>query len=206
MQVTVIDYGAGNLRSVANALYLAGAEPEVAATPEALSGAERIVLPGVGAAGHAMARLRASGMADALDAARTKGTPILGICLGLQLMAQRLDEFGSHAGLGWIPGRVGPIEEAVTTPCRVPHTGWSAIAMTSRADGLIGNGPKDRTVYFCHSNCLTTDDAIVAATVDLGSPVTAAIRHENLFAVQFHPEKSQQAGARLLQAFLDWTP
>ena len=137
MQVTVIDYGAGNLRSVANALYLAGAEPEVAATPEAVSGAGRIVLPGVGAAGHAIARLRASGMADALDAARTKGTPILGICLGLQLMAERLDEFGSHAGLGWIPGRVGPIEEAVTVSCRVPHTGWSAIATTERAEGLI---------------------------------------------------------------------
>ena len=204
--VAIVDYGAGNLRSVANALYLAGAEPEVAATPETLAGAERIVLPGVGAAGHAIARLRASGMADALDAARARGTPILGICLGLQMMAQRLDEFGSHAGLGWIPGRVGPIEEAVTVPCRVPHTGWSAIETTPRAEGLIGNGAKDRTVYFCHSNCLTTDAAIVAATVDLGTPVTAAIRHENLLAVQFHPEKSQQAGARLLQAFLDWTP
>lgn len=206
MQVTVIDYGAGNLASVANALYLAGADPQVAATPEALAGAARIVLPGVGAAGHAIARLRASGMADALEDARRAGTPILGICLGLQLMAQRLEEFGSHEGLGWIPGSVGPIEKAVASPCRVPHTGWSAIATTDRASGMIGNGNKDRTVYFCHSNCLTTDPAIVAATVDLGAPVTAAIRHENLFAVQFHPEKSQQAGARLLQAFLDWTP
>ena len=206
MQVTVIDYGAGNLASVANALYLAGADPQVAATPEALAGAERIVLPGVGAAGHAIARLRASGMDDALDDARRAGTPILGICLGLQLMAQRLEEFGSHEGLGWIPGSVGPIEKAVAAPCRVPHTGWSAIVTTAQASGMIGNGSKDRTVYFCHSNCLTTDPAIIAATVDLGAPVTAAIRHENLFAVQFHPDKSQQAGARLLQAFLDWTP
>lgn len=206
MQVTVIDYGAGNLRSVANALYLAGAEPEVAATPEQLAGAERIVLPGVGAAGHAIARLRASGMAQALEESRAKGIPILGICLGLQLMAQHLDEFGSHEGLGWIPGRVGPIEEAVALPCRVPHTGWSAIAPTDKAGGMIGTGSKDKVVYFCHSNCLTTDETIVAATVDLGTPVTAAIRHENLFAVQFHPEKSQQAGDRLLRAFLDWTP
>jgi len=206
MQVTVIDYGAGNLASVANALYLAGAEPEVAATPEQLAGAQRIVLPGVGAAGHAIARLRAAGMAEALDDARKRGTPILGICLGLQLMAQRIEEYGSHEGLGWISGHVGPIEDAVTVPCRVPHTGWSAVAPTERASGMIGTGNKDRFVYFCHSNCLTTDAAIVAATVDLGTPITAAIRHENLFAVQFHPEKSQQAGARLLQAFLEWTP
>lgn len=206
MNVAIVDYGAGNLRSVANALWLAGAEPAIETSPEAVAAAERIVLPGVGAAGHALAALRSTGLADALDEARRRGAPVLGICLGLQLMAERLDEFGRHEGLGWIPGRVGPLEEVAPGACRVPHTGWSAIEPMAAAEGFVGRGPKDRTVYFCHSNVLTTEPGVVAATVDVGVPVTAAVRDENLFAVQFHPEKSQQAGARLLQAFLAWRP
>ena len=123
MNITIVDYGAGNLRSVANAFYLAGADPVMASDPDDVANAERLVLPGVGAAGPALSALRGTGMVDALDLARSKGTPIMGICLGMQMMARRLDEFGSHEGLGWIPGHAGPIEDNARLPCRVPHTG-----------------------------------------------------------------------------------
>lgn len=206
MNVTIVDYGAGNLRSVANAFYLAGADPVLASNPDEVAGSERIVLPGVGAAGPAMLALRQSGMAEALNIARMRGTPIMGICLGMQMMAERLEEYGSHTGLGWIPGHAGPIEDNTNLPCRVPHTGWSEISTTPAADGLIGRGARDRFVYFCHSNCLITDEEVVAATVECGGPIVAAICHETLFAVQFHPEKSQLCGERVLQGFLDWKP
>jgi len=206
VSLTIVDYGAGNLRSVANAFYLAGAEPEVADDPDAVASAERIVLPGVGAAGPALEAIRRSGMAEALDTARKRGAPIMGICLGMQVMAETLDEYGTHKGLGWIPGRVGPLEDRATAPCRAPHTGWAEIEATDAAGGLIGAGRRDRFVYFCHSNCLVTDESVVAAKAEHGGALVAAIRHENLFAVQFHPEKSQLGGERILQAFLDWTP
>ncbi|MBT7611800.1 MAG: imidazole glycerol phosphate synthase subunit HisH, partial [Rhodospirillaceae bacterium] len=120
MSVTIVDYGAGNLRSVANAFYLAGADPVLASDPDEVADAERVVLPGVGAAGPALVALRETGMAEALDLARDKGAPIMGICLGMQMMAERLDEFGSHDGLGWIPGHAGPIEDNTSLPCRGP--------------------------------------------------------------------------------------
>lgn len=206
MNVSIVNSGAGNLLSVANALYLAGADPQVISDADAIAASDRIVLPGVGAAGPVLASLRQSGMAEALDEARGRGVPIFGICLGMQVMAESLNEYGDHTGLGWIPGAVGPIEDRADAACRVPHTGWAEIEPTSVAGGLIGDAKRDRFVYFCHSNCLTTDDEVVAATVDCGGPMVAAIRHENLFAVQFHPEKSHLGGERLLQAFLEWSP
>lgn len=206
MDVSIVNCGAGNLLSVANAFYLAGADPKVISGADAVAVADRIVLPGVGAAGPVLAMMRRSGIAEALNEARLKGTPILGICLGMQVMAESLAEYGDHTGLGWIPGTVGPIEDRAGSPCRVPHTGWAEIAPTAVARSLIGNGKRDKFAYFCHSNCLTTDDEMIAATVDCGGPMVAAICRDNLFAVQFHPEKSQLGGERLLQAFLDWSP
>jgi len=207
MTVTVVDYGAGNIRSVLNALAYTGADAVASAIPESVANSERIVLPGVGAAGSALEVLRNRGLSEALDTARARGTPILGICLGMQLLADELDEFGIHPGLGWIGGRVGPISEHVGTDVRIPHIGWARIdPVDGEAASFFGRNEKSNHFYFCHTNCLQTSSPVVAATVDLTTPVVAAVLKENVFAVQFHPEKSQMNGIRLIEAFLDWTP
>lgn len=207
MQIGVVDYGAGNLRSVCRALWLTGVEPELITRPEQVAAADRIVLPGVGAAGSALRQLRQLGMEEALGDARRRSKPILGICLGMQLLADKIEEFGSHSGFGWLPGEVRPIGQIASMPCRVPHMGWSVIEPGSAATAdLFGTEPRDRQFYFCHSNCLTTDPNTVAATARHGAELVAAIRFETIFAVQFHPEKSQQAGLRLLERFCSWSP
>jgi glutamine amidotransferase len=207
MTITVVDYGAGNIRSVLNAIAYTGEDALASADPEILANAERIILPGVGAAGSALGVLRDRGLADALDLARKRGTPILGICLGLQMLAEELDEFGTHKGLGWIDGRVGPIADQVGPDVRVPHIGWARIdQVDGPAAAFFGRNEKSNYFYFCHSNCLTTIPSLVAATVDLTTPIVAAVQKENVLAVQFHPEKSQINGIRFLEAFLDWQP
>lgn len=207
MTVTIVDYGAGNIRSVRNALEYAGAQVSESADPDVIGAADRIVLPGVGAAGSALNVLRQKGLADALDTARRRGTPVLGICLGLQMLAEELDEFGTHQGLGWIAGRVAPIAESAGDTVRLPHIGWARIEPgAGSAAAFFGKNDKSNYFYFCHSNCLTTPAPVVAATVDLNGPVVAAVQQENILAVQFHPEKSQINGIRLIEAFLDWTP
>jgi glutamine amidotransferase len=204
MNVTIVDYGAGNLGSVHQAFWTAGAEPEATADPEKIANAERVVLPGVGAAGTALEQIRARGLDSALNAARAKGTPILGICLGLQLMAEEIEEYGVHRGLGWMKGKVSRIPEVSNV--QVPHMGWAKIETTGRAGDLIGASDKDRHFYFCHSNRLHADNGVAAATVRHGETFTVAVRFGNVFAVQFHPEKSQLAGQKLIKRFLAWSP
>ena len=205
-RVRIVDYGAGNLASVKRAVWRAGGEAEIATTPEALAEADRIILPGVGAAGAAVARLRGHGWCEALEEqVRRRGKPMLGICLGLQLLAQRLHEFGEHAGLGWIPGDVVALPLAADT--RVPHMGWNTVTVAPEAKALFGSPSPAPVYYFCHSFALTgvPDDLVVARTQH-GVDVVAAIRSDSVFATQFHPEKSQVEGERLLGAFLAWNP
>jgi len=204
MNVTIVDYGAGNLGSVHQAFWTAGAEPETTSDPDKIANAERIVLPGVGAAGAALEQIRARGLDQAMDAARNNGTPILGICLGLQMMAEEIDEYGIHRGLGWMKGKVSRIPE--TASVHVPHMGWTKIETTERAGSLIGASDRDRHFYFCHSNRLHLDEGVAAATVNHGETFTVAVRFGNVFAVQFHPEKSQLAGQKLIKQFLAWSP
>ncbi len=128
MQVAIVDYGAGNIESVRNALLTAGAKPIIARDPDAVMAADRLVLPGVGAAGHAARRLMQTGLSDALvEVVRRQGRPMLGICLGMELLAERLLEFGEHGGLAWLPGDVVHLRDAGVTAARVPHMGWSTI-------------------------------------------------------------------------------
>ncbi|OQW47835.1 MAG: imidazole glycerol phosphate synthase subunit HisH [Proteobacteria bacterium SG_bin6] len=199
--VALIDYGAGNLHSVHNALKAAGAsDVRVTADAEEVARAERIVLPGVGAFGACASALRAvPGMIEALsDRVIGGGVPFLGICVGMQLMATRGLEFGEHPGLGWIAGDVALMAPA-DPAAKVPHMGWNDV-VPAGAHPLIEPGE----AYFLHSYAFTGDD--VLATSAHGGPVVAAIGHDNLLGVQFHPEKSQRYGLALLERFLAWRP
>ncbi len=199
--VALIDYGAGNLHSVANALKAAGASTvEITANAAVVAVADRIVLPGVGAFGACAAALRAlPGMTEALTVRVIGGgVPFLGICVGMQLMATRGLEFGTHPGLDWISGEV-----AAMTPedpdARIPHMGWNDVAPTV-AHPLIEPGE----AYFLHSYAFSGRDVI--ATTGHGGSVVAAIGRANMLGVQFHPEKSQRYGLALLERFLRWRP
>uniref|UniRef100_UPI0035CC8168 imidazole glycerol phosphate synthase subunit HisH n=1 Tax=uncultured Sphingomonas sp. TaxID=158754 RepID=UPI0035CC8168 len=201
MTLALIDYGAGNLHSVANALKAAGAtDLRVTADPAEVTKADRIVLPGVGAFGACAAALRAvPGMVEALERrVRQEGAPFLGICVGMQLMADVGEEHGTHAGLGWIPGTVRHLAPTDAT-AKVPHMGWNDVVPTS-AHPLIVPGE----AYFLHSYAF--DGADTLATTDHAGPVAAAIGRDNLLGVQFHPEKSQRYGLALLERFLAWKP
>ena len=205
--IALVDYGAGNLHSVHNALKAAGAKGvKVTADPAVVRAADRIVLPGVGAFGACAAGLRAiPGLIDAMaERVRGGGVPFLGICVGMQLLATRGLEYGVTEGLGWVPGEVRLIER--TDPAiKVPHMGWNDVVPTRHRDGaeLIAAGE----AYFLHSYHFQPDDgAHVAAMTDHGGGLVAAVAHDNLLGVQFHPEKSQGYGLELLARFLDWNP
>ncbi|SFP89479.1 imidazole glycerol phosphate synthase subunit HisH [Sphingomonas rubra] len=200
MTLALIDYGAGNLHSVANALAAAGCDDlAITADPRAVARADRIVLPGVGAFGACAAALCAiPGMIEAMEARVLKqGAPFLGVCVGMQLMAEAGDERGTHAGLGWIPGRVSHLTP--TPAAKVPHMGWNDVVPTI-SHPLIVPGE----AYFLHSYAFA--GAHVLATTDHAGPVTAAIGRDNMLGVQFHPEKSQSYGLALLRRFLAWKP
>ncbi len=202
MTVALIDYGAGNLRSVANALAAVGCEATVTDDPEAVRSAERIVLPGVGAFAAAMTALRArDGLVEALDeAVRGQATPFLGVCVGMQLMAAHGEEHGRTAGLGWVPGTVAPLAPAAGA--RVPHMGWNDVIPTAGGAPLIERGE----AYFLHGYAYDRDGLEVVAVTDHGGPVVAAIACGSAIGVQFHPEKSGAYGLAFLGRFLDWRP
>ena len=199
--LALIDIQSGNLASVENALRAARAEDiAVTADPEVVARADRIVLPGVGAFGACAANLRAvDGMEEALaDAALARARPFLGICVGMQLMADTSEELGEHRGLGWLHGRVRKLQPG-TMDAKIPHMGWNDVAPASDHP-LIDAGE----AYFLHSYAFEGEG--VVATTDHAGPVTAAIGRDNLIGVQFHPEKSQRYGVDLLGRFLGWRP
>lgn len=213
MTTAIIDYGSGNLRSAAKAFERAATESgangaiNVTADPAAVAAADRIVLPGVGAFADCKAGLAAlDGMIDALDEQVTvKGKPFLGICVGMQLMAERGIEFGTEAGLGWCKGEVRAIAPADPS-LKVPHMGWNELHFRGRAHPVFAGVGEGEHVYFVHSYAFFGDPDLVLAEVDYGGPVTAAIARDNMVGTQFHPEKSQAAGLRLISNFLNWTP
>lgn len=201
--VALIDYGAGNLRSVANALRAAGA-PDVAVTsdPDVVAAADRIVLPGVGAFKHCMDNLSAiDGMIDALEGrVRGQGAPFLGICVGMQLLADAGEEHGRHPGLGWIGGTVRAFTPA--PGLRVPHMGWNDV-VPQRSHPVIVGGE----AYYLHGYHFgDVAAADLLAVSDHGGRFVAAVGRDNIVGVQYHPEKSQQFGLSLLESFLAWRP
>jgi glutamine amidotransferase len=211
--VALIDYGSGNLRSAEKALQKAAAglarSAEVVTTddPGRIAGADLVVLPGVGAFAACMRALEARpGVIEAMTAAvKGRGAPFLGICVGLQLLATRGLEFGETPGLGWIAGDVKAIEPA-DPRCKVPHMGWNSLdgRLPAAMFGGLGGHPH---MYFTHSFAIfPTHDGDVAASVDHGGRFVAAVLRDNIAGVQFHPEKSQAAGQRLLTNVLEWRP
>ncbi|HEX4097272.1 MAG TPA: imidazole glycerol phosphate synthase subunit HisH [Caulobacteraceae bacterium] len=211
-RAVLIDYGSGNLRSAEKALLRAAAEsdgaPEVVTTsdPEIVAKADRLVLPGVGAFAACMGALQAvPGLKDAIEEAVTaRGRPFLGICVGMQLMAARGLEFGETPGLGWISGEVRRIEPG-DQHLKVPHMGWNALE--SVTDHPVFAGLEGRDVYFTHSFALYPERAQdAAAWTTHGERFAAAVARDNMAGVQFHPEKSQAVGLKLLGDFLAWRP
>lgn len=201
MYVGVIDCGSGNLTSVRNALRYLGAEVELIRHPVQLAHASHIVLPGVGSFPDLMERLTATGFADALPNEMThKAKPFLGICIGMQVLATTGLEFETCPGLGIIPGQVRPIDTSRTNE-RLPHVGWNEVEAS--ASSPLYEGMDQPAFYFVHSFHLVPDDpACVTGTCTYGEGITASVQRDNIFGVQFHPEKSQHDGLRLLRNFL----
>ena len=223
MTVAIIDYGSGNLHSAAKAFERAvrdsGGSERITVTADAgqVAAADRVVLPGVGAFGDCLKGLTAvDGIVEALhEAAITRARPFLGICVGMQLMASRGLEHGTHEGLGWIPGDVVALaaEAAPAPECgglpvrRIPHMGWNDLTLNAASHPLFAGIESGAHAYFVHSYQMACDDpAHVLASVDYGGPITAAVGRDNLAGTQFHPEKSQVTGLRLISNFLEWRP
>lgn len=200
--LAVIDYGAGNLRSVVHALNYLGAENlRIVRTPDELRGASKIILPGVGAFGAGMSQLHEQDLVNAIRDLVFAGTPYLGICLGMQFLFDSSDEMGDHAGLGILPGRVTRFADQ--PGFKVPHIGWNQLQLTREAS-LMNGISEAQYAFFVHSYyCVPDNPADVLTTTDYGIPFTSGVQHENIYGVQFHPEKSQRTGLQLLKNFLE---
>lgn len=207
-RVTIVDYGSGNLRSVARALERCGAEPVLCSDPVELEQAERLLLPGVGAFADGMAGLRERGLDEPIRRFAASGRPLLGICLGMQMLATVSQEFGSHDGLGLIPGQVVPLPQMVEDgrALKIPHISWDVIEPAYQwEDSMMADTAPGTAVYLVHSFHVVPDDPRhVLATYRFGDrPITAAIRFRNIQGCQFHPEKSGPAGLRMLSGFIN---
>ena len=201
MRVGIVDYGMGNLGSVRRALEDLGVEPVIAEHPAALAGVDRMVLPGVGAFGEAMARLRSGGWEDFLHRqVRHEGKVLLGICLGMQMLGASSDENGMTTGLGFLPGHVRRLD-AMGCALRIPHVGWNEVRFREGASLFTGI-PQAVDFYFVHSYALEPLGEGVCATVSYGSDMAAAVEHGRVLGTQFHPEKSSAAGCQVLRNFL----
>jgi imidazole glycerol-phosphate synthase subunit HisH len=213
MQAVIIDYGSGNLRSAAKAFERASRESsgvpiKVSADPRDVAAASHIVLPGVGAFQDCMRGVMAvPGLVEALTrAVREEKRPFLGICVGMQLLAKRGHEHGTHEGLGWIDGEVWRLE-VEKQGLKVPHMGWNELQPRDAAHPLLAGISPGAHAYFVHSyHMALSDPAAALATTDYGGTLVAAVARENVAGTQFHPEKSQEAGLRLIANFLRWRP
>ncbi len=201
---TIIDYGVGNLFSLACSLRYIGENAQVTDLPAEIDAADRIILPGVGAFGDAAEKLRQTGLDAVVRKAAAAGKPLLGICLGMQLLFDESEEFGLHKGLGLIPGRVRPLSllPGWDGSLKVPQIGWNPLSIR-RASPLLKYTKDGDCVYFVHSYYAAECDGSIIATAEYGGDVTAAVAKDNIFGCQFHPEKSGKAGLDILRAFVE---
>lgn len=201
--IAIVDYGVGNLFSLKSSLEKIGAEALVSGDAEALKKADKIILPGVGAFGDAAQKLKSSGLGKVITDEAKKGKPLLGICLGMQLLFEKSFEFGEYEGLGLIKGEIRPIEEVIPKDYKIPHIGWNSLNFSCKKSNLfkyINNGD---FVYFVHSYYGTKCDESVIATAEYGAKLTAAVQKGNVYGCQFHPEKSGDVGLNILRAFCE---
>lgn len=198
--IAIIDYGVGNLFSLQSSLRAIGEEVVVTADQDVIRQANHVILPGVGAFGDAVQKLRDCGLFDFVKAQAATGKPFLGICLGMQLLFDRSLEYGEHEGLGLIPGEVRPIEGVIPAHLDIPHMGWNALHFV-RDCPLFRDLTEGDCVYFVHSYAAFDCDAHLTAAAEYGVPLTAAVQKGNVYGTQFHPEKSGAVGLKILKAF-----
>ena len=200
--VAIVDYGVGNLFSLQSSFAAIGAEVVVTADPDVLWASDRVVLPDVGAFGDAAEKLRQTGLDAVLKELAAAGKPLLGICLGMQLLFDKSFEYGEHDGLGLIPGIVRSMEGVVPADYKIPHIGWNALRFT-RENPLFSRISQGDCVYFVHSFFADECGDAVIATAEYGAELTAAVARDNVWGCQFHPEKSGTVGLNILRAFLE---
>lgn len=201
--IAIVDYGVGNLFSLQSSLAAVGAEAAVTRDQALLDRADRLILPGVGAFGDAVRRLQETGMFQAVLDQAGKGKPLLGICLGMQLLFQRSFEYGEHQGLGLIPGEVRAIRPVIPPELDVPHMGWNGLHFPQDRprSPLFAGLEEGAHVYFVHSYAAFACETNLIAAAEYGIPLTAAVQRENVYGTQFHPEKSGRVGLQILRAF-----
>ena len=201
--VAIVDYGVGNLFSLRSSLEAIGADVTVTADREVLSSADQIILPGVGAFEDAAKKLRASGLCDFLIEKAKEGKPLLGICLGMQLLFEKSYEYGCHEGLGLIKGSVKPIADVIPKDLKIPHIGWNALDFVGKENPIFKYIKDGDYVYFVHSYYGADCEDSVIAVSEYGAGLTAAVADKNVFGCQFHPEKSGDVGLAILRAFVE---
>ncbi len=202
--VVIIDYGAGNLFSLSSSLTALGIENTISNKPRDLQNAERIILPGVGAFGDAMKKLADTGLVPVLDAEVQAGKPLLGICLGMQLLFQKSCEYGEHKGLGYIEGEITSLSEEFSRlgkTAKVPHMGWNSLEIAKPQSPLMKYTRYGEYVYYVHSFYKEASGKSLVAASDYGVMVAGAVEKDNVFGTQFHPEKSGETGLKILKAF-----
>ena len=199
--IAIVDYGVGNLFSLSRSLAYVGADVCVTGDREKIKRADKILLPGVGAFGDAIKKLRAACLDEVLVSEAKKGKPILGICLGMQLLFDKSFEYGEHTGLGLIKGEIRPIADKIEKNLKVPHIGWNSLSFPQKGR-LFEGFSREPYVYFVHSYYLKAEEDIVTARTEYGVSIDASVEKGNLFACQFHPEKSSEAGLKILENFV----
>ena len=201
--IAIVDYGVGNLFSLKSSLAAIGAEAVVTGEASVLRGADKILLPGVGAFGDAADKLRATGLDQVVIDEAGNGKPLMGICLGMQMLFEKSFEYGEHAGLGLIPGEVRPIADVIPAGLKIPHIGWNALRFTEKKSPLFQYIKEGDCVYFVHSFYAAHCEPDVIANAEYGALLTAAVQRGNVCGCQFHPEKSGRVGLAILKAFCE---
>ena len=201
--IALVDYGVGNLFSLKSSFDAIGDSVTVTNKETDLKAADKIILPGVGAFGDAAKKLKDTGLGEIVKAEAKSGKPLMGICLGMQLLLETGYEYGVYEGLGLIPGEVRPIQDVIPADYKIPHIGWNPLNFVGEPSPIFRYIQEGDCVYFVHSFYATNCDASVIATAEYGAPLTAAVAKDNVYGCQFHPEKSGEVGLKILKAFCE---
>ncbi len=201
--VAIVDYGVGNLFSLKSSFEMIGAQTIVTGDKEKIMSADRIILPGVGAFGDAAQKLNKTGLDRVIIEEAKKGKPIMGICLGMQLLLEKSYEYGEHKGLGLIKGEIRPIADVIPKDLKIPHIGWNALVFKGKKSDIFKYIKEGDFVYFVHSYYAAARDKNIIAATEYGAELTAAVQDKNVYGCQFHPEKSGNVGLNILRAFCE---